>query len=304
MTTAPRRAPAAPAAAARRAPVHQPGALLARLQRARPPRGPRRAQPAARAGEVPGDLRLQPRRVLPGPRLRPHGAGRGGERQALARRPHGGRAAGGDPRPRPRRSSTSTRRLCARSALGSPPKGVAIVDYAEIPEHHARLRERYLEEIFPVLTPLAVAPGPPVPVHQHAQPLARGRGARIPATGEQRFARVKVPPILPRLVHVERHVYVPLEQVIAANLDALFPGVEIVEPTCSGSPATPTSTSRRTRPGDLLLGHRGGAASAALRLGGAARGRGGDARGDAGVPPRRASASSRRPATPSRARST
>ena len=48
-------------------------------------------------------------------------------------------------------------------------------------------------------------------------------------TGEERFARVKVPPILPRLVEVERRVYVPLEQVIAANLDALFPGMQIVE---------------------------------------------------------------------------
>jgi polyphosphate kinase len=48
-------------------------------------------------------------------------------------------------------------------------------------------------------------------------------------TGEQRFARIKVPPILPRLVEVKRRVYVPLEQVIAANLDALFPGVQVVE---------------------------------------------------------------------------
>ena len=50
-----------------------------------------------------------------------------------------------------------------------------------------------------------------------------------PVTGEQRFARIKVPPILPRLVEVKRRLYVPLEQVIAANLDALFPGVEVVE---------------------------------------------------------------------------
>ena len=54
--------------------------------------------------------------------------------------------------------------------------------------------------------------------------------ARSRSTGEQRFARVKVPPILPRLVAGRTpHVYVPLEQVIAANLDALFPGMEIVE---------------------------------------------------------------------------
>ena len=48
-----------------------------------------------------------------------------------------------------------------RAALAT--EGVAVVDHAAVPEHHARLRERYLEEIFPVLTPLAVAPGHPFP---------------------------------------------------------------------------------------------------------------------------------------------
>jgi polyphosphate kinase len=113
-----------------------------------------------------------------------------------------------------------------RSGLAG--EGVAIVDHAAIPEHHARLRERYLEEIFPVLTPLAVAPGHPFP-YISTLSLSLAITVADPVTGEQRFARVKVPPILPRLVQVERHVYVPLEQVIAANLDALFPGVQIVE---------------------------------------------------------------------------
>ena len=57
-------------------------------------------------------------------------------------------------------------------------EGVAILDYGEVPDHHQRLRERFVDEIFPVLTPLAVDPGPPVPVHQHAQPLDRDRHAR------------------------------------------------------------------------------------------------------------------------------
>jgi polyphosphate kinase len=88
--------------------------------------------------------------------------------------------------------------------------GVAIVDHAAIPEHHARLRERYLEEIFPVLTPLAVAPGHPFP---YISTLSLSLAITIadPQTGEQRYARVKVPPILPRLVQVESRVYVPLE---------------------------------------------------------------------------------------------
>ncbi|MDA8238457.1 MAG: polyphosphate kinase 1 [Chloroflexi bacterium] len=107
-------------------------------------------------------------------------------------------------------------------------EGVAIVDHAAIPEHHARLRERYLDEIFPVLTPLAVASGHPFP-YISTLSLSLALTVADPVTGEQRFARVKVPPILPRLVHVEERIFVPLEQVIAANLDALFPGVQVVE---------------------------------------------------------------------------
>ena len=113
-----------------------------------------------------------------------------------------------------------------RTALAA--EGVAILDHLAIPEHHARLRERYLEEIFPVLTPLAVAPGHPFP-YISTLSLSLAVVVRDPDGGEQRFARVKVPQILPRLVAVDAHAYVPLEQVIAANLDVLFPGLEIVE---------------------------------------------------------------------------
>ncbi len=113
-----------------------------------------------------------------------------------------------------------------RMALAA--EGVEIVDYAEIRGHHAELRQRYLEEIFPVLTPLAVASGHPFP-YISTLSLSLAVVVRDPGTGEQRFARVKVPQILPRLVAVGEHAYVPLEQVIAANLDALFPGLEIVE---------------------------------------------------------------------------
>ena len=119
-------------------------------------------------------------------------------------------------------------RLFGEVRAGLAAEGVAIVDHAAIPEHHARLRERYLEEIFPVLTPLAVAPGHPFP-YISTLSLSLAITVADPVTGEQRYARVKVPPILPRLVEVERRVYVPLEQVIAANLDALFPGVQVVE---------------------------------------------------------------------------
>ena len=107
-------------------------------------------------------------------------------------------------------------------------EGVAVLDYAEIPQHHAELRQRYLDEIFPVLTPLAVAAGHPFP-YISTLTLSLAVVVRDPATGEQRFARVKVPQILPRLVPIRKSTFVPLEQVIAANLDALFPGLQILE---------------------------------------------------------------------------
>jgi polyphosphate kinase len=119
-------------------------------------------------------------------------------------------------------------RLLGEVRAGLAREGVAIVDHASIPEHHGRLRERYLDEIFPVLTPLAVAPGHPFP-YISTLSLSLAITVADPASGEERFARVKVPPILPRLVEVERRVYVPLEQVIAANLDALFPGMVVTQ---------------------------------------------------------------------------
>ncbi|MFH0750591.1 MAG: polyphosphate kinase 1 [Chloroflexota bacterium] len=123
---------------------------------------------------------------------------------------------------------TEQSRLFGEVRAGLAAQGVVIVDYAAIPEHHARLRERYLDEIFPVLTPLAVAPGHPFP-YISTLSLSLAMTVADPVTGEHRFARVKVPQLLPRLVEVKGRVYVPLGQVIAANLDALFPGVQVVE---------------------------------------------------------------------------
>ncbi len=123
---------------------------------------------------------------------------------------------------------TEQGRLLGEVRAGLAAADVSLVDHAAIPEHHARLRERYLEELFPVLTPLAVASGHPFP-YISTLSLSLAITVADPDTGEERFARVKVPPILPRLVEVEPRVYVPLEQVIAANLDTLFPGVPVVE---------------------------------------------------------------------------
>ncbi len=107
-------------------------------------------------------------------------------------------------------------------------EGVQIHDYDEVPEHHETLRRRFHDEIFPVLTPLAVDPGHPFP-YISTLSLSIAVGLRDPETGERRFARVKIPPILPRLFAVERDRFVLLDQVIEANLDELFRGMEILE---------------------------------------------------------------------------
>ena len=107
-------------------------------------------------------------------------------------------------------------------------EGIAIVDYDEVPEHHETLRQRFHDEIFPVLTPLAVDPGHPFP-YISTLSLSIAVGLRDPETGEKRFARVKIPPLLPRLFEVERDRFVLLDQVIEANLDELFRGMEILE---------------------------------------------------------------------------
>jgi polyphosphate kinase len=91
---------------------------------------------------------------------------------------------------------------------------------------HNELRERFIDEIFPVLTPLAVDPSHPFPYISDLS-LSLAVTVRDPAGGERRFARVKVPPVLPRLWEVAPRTYVLLERVIAANLDTLFPGMEV-----------------------------------------------------------------------------
>ncbi len=106
--------------------------------------------------------------------------------------------------------------------------GIRIVSWSERPERHLELRQRFIAEIFPVLTPLAVDPGHPFPYISNLS-LSLAVTVRNPDTGERGFARIKVPPVLPRLVEVGVRTYMLLEQIIAANLDVLFPGMEILE---------------------------------------------------------------------------
>ena len=92
-----------------------------------------------------------------------------------------------------------------------------------------KLERRFHREIYPVLTPLAVGPGQPFP-YISGLSLSLAIFAEDPETGDERFARVKIPEGLPRFFDLgARGLYVPLEQIIAHFLPALFPGVEIVE---------------------------------------------------------------------------
>ncbi|HET9150971.1 MAG TPA: polyphosphate kinase 1 [Gemmatimonadales bacterium] len=95
------------------------------------------------------------------------------------------------------------------------------------PDERGELDRYFRENVFPVLTPLAVDPGHPFPyISNLSLSLAvvlRG------GDGDERFARVKVPKILPRWVPLAGGSrFVPLEQLIRANLEGLFPGVEIL----------------------------------------------------------------------------
>ncbi len=110
-------------------------------------------------------------------------------------------------------------------------------------EDRTFLVDVFYKQIYPVLTPLAVDPGHPFP---YISNLSLNLLVEVgdPGTGDQRIARVKVPPVLPRFVVMpDGERFVPLEQVIAAHLDALFPGMTIGE----------HDTFRVTRNADLAL---------------------------------------------------
>ena len=109
-------------------------------------------------------------------------------------------------------------------------EGVVVAGIEDCWEAELRQLTSYFErEIYPVLTPLGVGPGQPVPVHLGSLPVARVL-AVDPDTGEERFARVKVPEGLPRFVAVgKKPLRIPLEAVIAHFLPSLFPGMEIAE---------------------------------------------------------------------------
>jgi len=119
--------------------------------------------------------------------------------------------------------------------------GIHLVDYHKLTEPQAKKADDYFKEvIYPVLTPLALDPGHPFP---HISNLSLNLAIEIrDKKGNEKFARLKVPNTLARLIPIKRssgaarkdgtipyhHYFVWLEQVIMANLASLFPGMEVV----------------------------------------------------------------------------
>jgi polyphosphate kinase len=126
--------------------------------------------------------------------------------------------------------------------------GIRIRNWDSLDGETKRLARKYFRRsVFPVVTPLAVDPGHPFPFLSNLS-LSLAVEARDPETKERKFARIKVPEILPRFVPLESldpahagsnhpganlsndgpNDFLPLEQLLAANLDDLFPGMEIL----------------------------------------------------------------------------
>lgn len=124
-------------------------------------------------------------------------------------------------------------------------QGIYLLDYIDLTQEQRSYLQAYFEaQVFPVLTPLAIDPGHPFPYISNLS-LNLAVVVKDSVTGEELFARVKVPQVLPRFIELPIETQdlpttvaksratvwagVPLEQVIAHNLEALFPGMNIQE---------------------------------------------------------------------------
>jgi polyphosphate kinase len=108
-------------------------------------------------------------------------------------------------------------------------EGIEIARWDDLDDaEHGRLRELFRERIFPVLTPLAVDPAHPFP-YISGLSLNLAVVVRNPRTATEHFARVKVPPNFARFLPVAEQRFVPLEDVIAAHLAQLFPGMDVLQ---------------------------------------------------------------------------
>ncbi len=104
---------------------------------------------------------------------------------------------------------------------------ITIIHYADLDvEEHARLNRYFEQNVYPVLTPLAVDPGHPFPMISNLS-LNIAVAVRDAETGEERSARVKVPSSLPRFLPAGPGRWCLIEELIVANLGRLFPGMSI-----------------------------------------------------------------------------
>ena len=107
--------------------------------------------------------------------------------------------------------------------------GIRVIDCQDCDSNELeKIDRQFSEQIFPVLTPLAVGPGRPFPYISNLS-LSLAVWLRDPVSRTETFARVKVPKeVLPRFVPLGDDVFVPLETVIARHLGQLFPGMEVL----------------------------------------------------------------------------
>ncbi len=108
-------------------------------------------------------------------------------------------------------------------------EGIEILRWKELEAAEQQALQRlFRERIYPVLTPLVVDPAHPFP---YISGLSLSLAVMIadPKTSAIMFARVKVPPLLPRFLTVAPYRFVPIEDVIAAHLPELFAGLDVIE---------------------------------------------------------------------------
>ncbi len=107
--------------------------------------------------------------------------------------------------------------------------GIQIVRFSDLdPDARARLTAYFEQAIYPVLTPLVVDPAHPFPFISSAS-LSLALNVRNPSTGQDRFARIKVPGNRPRFVDAGGNRFVLLEDLITAHADLLFPGMQVTD---------------------------------------------------------------------------
>ena len=109
---------------------------------------------------------------------------------------------------------------------------IVFLRYSDLSEAERGVMHEYFQaQVFPVLTPLAVDPAHPFP-YISGLSLNLAIVLRNPSTRAEHFARVKVPPLLPRLIEVQGETpnrFVPLEDVIGEFMGELFPGMQVVQ---------------------------------------------------------------------------